>query len=188
MNAARVELLFETANADALRAGLARADVNARVDAGEPLVLVVPPFLARDAVARFARRGRAKVHGVVGHPLGWSRPVFKAIEATGLAKENVDAVEVVPLPDVATLTDELREIARGIRAARPGLPMFVRVTPVLLDTLEVTRVEAILRATQHGGADGIVLAGPGDWADEASALVADRAASAGLVCVTAPRR
>jgi hypothetical protein len=162
----RVELLQRDRDAAALRAALIDADLNRRILTGEVHTVVVPPFLARDAVARFARH--AKVHSVAGHPLGWSKPTFKAIEATGLAKENVDAVEVVPLPDVSTLLDELREIVRGVRAARPGLCVLVRVSPVLIRASGEGRSELIVRAVQQSGCDGVVLTGPDEENDEAN--------------------
>ena len=140
--------------------------------------VVVLPTSARRWVD--AMRGRrVRVTSVVAYPLGLSKPTIKAIEATSLAKDGVDAIEVTPLPlhvaegDSAALCEELREIVRGARAARPTLAIDVRVDAAWVRD---GQLPGLLDAVRRSGCDRLIL----DRAGHRTMLTIDpQAAAAG---------
>lgn len=132
-----------------------------RADDSPSKGIVVPPVFARHAVDAVRGSG-IRVASVAGYPLGLAKPTIKAIEATSLAKDGVDAVEVTPLlanllaGDWDALRDELLEIVRGVRAAKPTTTIHVRLDLGLLVDLEFAKLaDAIVR----GACDGVVLDG-----------------------------
>jgi deoxyribose-phosphate aldolase len=130
-------------------------------DAAHSRGIVVPPVFARRAVEALRGSG-VRVASVAGYPLGLSKSTLKAIEATGLAKDGVDAVELTPLPanivgsKFDALRDELRESVRGVRAARQHTSLHARVD---LDACPLTAaaLPMLLNAIAEGACDGIVL-------------------------------
>jgi deoxyribose-phosphate aldolase len=121
--------------------------------------VVVPSIFARHLVDAL-RGSNVRVAGVVAYPLGLAKSTVKAIEATSLAKDGVDTVEVTPLAhlirDAAwdALRDELLEIVRGVRAARPTTSIHVRLD---LDVLGEIDLPATADAIVRGACDGVVL-------------------------------
>lgn len=154
MNAAEIVLLdplhASAAEVDRVLAGILDGSTPARS-------IVVPPAVARRCVDALRGRG-VRVASVVGYPLGLAKPTVKAIEATSLAKDGVDAVEVTPYPahvidgDWDVLREELLEIARGARAARPTLAIDVRV-----DVAWVKDQGALASIVQRAACDRLIV-------------------------------
>jgi deoxyribose-phosphate aldolase len=133
--------------------------IETRADTSPIRGIVVPPVFARRVVD--ALRGNSiRVASVVGYPLGLAKPTVKAIEATSLAKDGVDAVEVTPLSHLIldgawdALRDELLEMVRGVRAARPTTSIHVRLD---LDILRDIDLPGAADAIVRGACDGVVL-------------------------------
>lgn len=130
-----------------------------RKDASSSRGIVVPSVFARRVVDAL-RGSNVRVASVVAYPLGLARSTVKAIEATSLAKNGVDAVEVTPLAHLLidrawdALRDELIEIVRGVRAARPTTTIHVRLD---LDTLGEIDLPSAADAIRRGACDGVVL-------------------------------
>jgi hypothetical protein len=135
-------------------------------------MLFVPPVFARRA-ADAMRGSGVKVGSVVSYPHGLSKPTIKAIEATNLAKDGIDAVEITPLAanvraanvraanvraaQSNALRVELLEIVRGARAAKPSVAIHVRLDLDLLG-LDEEAVASAGRLIAQGACDGITLA------------------------------
>jgi deoxyribose-phosphate aldolase len=126
-------------------------------------VCVAPAWVAR---AKAALKGTGVlVCTVAGFPHGTSKPVLKAIEATGLIKDGADEVDVVAfLPHLADANmeesrEELREFVRACRAARRDVVLKVIVESGYLATLGPGRfeksMEAACRAVRESGCDFI---------------------------------
>lgn len=108
--------------------------------------------------------GRVLACAVVGFPLGANKPTLKAIEATSAAKDGADEIDVVAhLPpllacDYRATRDELMEVVRAARSARPSVIVKVILeTAVLMQadspaTAEA-RIEAGCRAARESGCD-----------------------------------
>ena len=130
-----------------------------RADDSPARGVVIAPVFARRVVDALRGSG-IRVASVVGYPLGLAKPTVKAIEATSLAKDGVDAVEVTPLSHLIlddnwdALRDELLEIVRGVRAARPTTSIHVRLD---LDVLRDIDLAATADAIARGACDGVVL-------------------------------
>lgn len=132
----------------------------ARRHTATPYGVVVPPIFARQAVD--ALRGKdIRVASVAGYPLGFAKPTIKAIEATNLAKDGVDAVELTPLlanllaDDLEPLRAELLEVVRGVRAARPTATVHVRIDIDSIPPSQIRQI-ALHDAVVRGACDGIV--------------------------------
>ena len=100
---------------------------------------VAPVWTAR-AASRLRGTG-VHVCTVAAFPHGTSKPIHKAIEASGLVKDGADEVDVVAhLPhliaaDVDATRDELREVARAARAVRRDVVLKVIVESACLMAL-----------------------------------------------------
>jgi len=100
---------------------------------------------------------------VCGFPHGTSKPVHKAIEATGLVKDGADEVDVVAhLPFLAAgnldaARAELMELVRAVRAARRDVVVKVIVESGYLLSLGADRgeraIETACRAVRESGCD-----------------------------------
>ena len=100
---------------------------------------------------------------VVGFPHGTSKPIHKAIEATGLIKDGAHEIDVVAhLPHLAAghldaAREELREIARACRAARRDVVIKVIIESAYLMGLGPDRGEQAIatacRAVRESGCD-----------------------------------
>lgn len=126
-------------------------------------VCIAPMYVA------YARE-RLKGSGVLvctvcGFPHGTSKPIHKAIEATGLVKDGADEVDVVAhLPFLAAgnldaARAELIELVRAVRAARRDVVVKVIVESAYLLSLGGDRgeraIEAACRAVRESGCDFI---------------------------------
>lgn len=113
--------------------------------------------------------GRLKGSGVltcavVGFPHGANKATVKAVEATAAAKDGAEEIDVVAhLPfllsrNVAAARDELLEVARAARAARPGavIKVIVESAVLLKDCNDADGMIAdACRAVREGGCDFI---------------------------------
>jgi deoxyribose-phosphate aldolase len=126
-------------------------------------VCVSPVFVAH-ALSRLKGSG-VRVCTVCGFPNGTSKPVHKAIEATGLVKDGADEVDVVAhLPHLAAANvdaarAELIEVVRAVRAARRDVVVKVIVESGYLLSLGADRGERAIatacQAVRESGCDFI---------------------------------
>ncbi len=113
-------------------------------------VCVAPVFVAR-AAGRLRGTG-VRICTVAGFPNGTSKPVHKAIEASGLLKDGADEIDVVAyLPnliaaDASAARAELLDITRACRATRRDSVIKVIIESALLMTLGPERGEAAIAA------------------------------------------
>ena len=104
------------------------------------------------------------VGALVGFPHGTTKPVIKAIEATGAIKDGATALAIVPRltnllrRDLNASKTELMEIVRAARAARAEV--FINVileTALLIDHPDAeTTIAFACRATRESGCDGVM--------------------------------
>jgi deoxyribose-phosphate aldolase len=124
---------------------------------------VAPTWVAK--VATQLRGSGVLTCTVVAFPHGTSKPVHKAIEATGLIKDGADEVDVVAhLPyliaaDADAARAELLEVTRAARATRRDVVIKVIVESACLMTLGPDRGEraiaAACKAVRESGCDFI---------------------------------
>ncbi|MDB5296170.1 MAG: deoC [Phycisphaerales bacterium] len=126
-------------------------------------VCIAPAYVAH-ARQKLAGTG-VLVCTVCGFPHGTSKPVLKAIEATGLVKDGADEVDVVAhLPflaagNVDAARAELTELVRAVRAARRDVVVKVIVESGYLLSLGADRGEQAIavacQAVRESGCDFI---------------------------------
>jgi deoxyribose-phosphate aldolase len=126
-------------------------------------VCVAPAWVAK--VATMLRGSGVLTCTVAAFPHGTSKPIHKAIEATGLIKDGADEVDVVAhLPyliaaDADAARAELLEVTRAARATRRDVVIKVIVESAYLMSLGSDRGEraiaAACKAVRESGCDFI---------------------------------
>jgi deoxyribose-phosphate aldolase len=120
--------------------------------------VVVAPVHARFVAPRMAAV-KIRTFVAVGYPLGLNKPTLKAIEATSAVKDGADGIDLVPhLPpllagDVEAVKQEVMEVVRGARAARPTTLVRLWFDRPINDT---PLFDALVRCARESGCDGIV--------------------------------
>lgn len=120
--------------------------------------VVVAPVHVRFVAPRMAAV-KIQTFAAVGFPLGLNKPTLKAIEATSAVKDGADGIDLVPhLPPlmagkIESVKQEVMEVVRGARAARPST--IVRLwfdRPIDDEPL----LDALIRGARESGCDCIV--------------------------------
>lgn len=115
-------------------------------------------------VAQALRSSPLKTCAVVGFPLGASKPMVKAIEATAACKDGAEEIDFVAhLPhllarDVAAAKAEFVEIIRAARSVRTSVVVKVIIESALLtavvdDTEAERRIASACIAARESGCD-----------------------------------
>ncbi len=100
---------------------------------------------------------------IIGYPLGASKPVVKAIEATSGLKDGAAGVWIVPrwttnlIASHEAMRDELLEIARALRAARREAQLGLVVDASWITDIE--SVETSLQIAREGACDVLIVLG-----------------------------
>lgn len=121
--------------------------------------VVVAPVHTRFVASRMAAL-KILTFVAVGYPLGLSKPTLKAIEATSAVKDGADGIDLVPhLPpllvgNVDAVKQEVMEVVRGARAARPSTHVRLWFDQPVDDESLLT---AVVRSARESGCDGLVL-------------------------------
>jgi deoxyribose-phosphate aldolase len=123
--------------------------------------VVVAPVHARFVAPRMAAV-KVRTFVAVGYPLGLNKPTLKAIEATSAVKDGADGIDLVPhLPpviagDVDAVKQEVMEVVRGARAARPATLVRLWFDQVVIDDALFATLH---RCARESGCDGLIVAG-----------------------------